>query len=162
MTKNDIKNGMYLKLRNDELRLVVGNKFIGADGKWNDVAYYNDDLENTADSEWDIMEVFVSSSPILFKEESFERIWVREVKREVKVGDIYRKTYCNSDKNEIFLIYRIDDDEVSFLNVWDNDEMLDNNHISIFQDEEDFEFIGNSTVYSSLLSRIIEVMRNKL
>lgn len=90
MTKNDIKNGMYVRLRNGYLTLAIAKKLLRVDGQWNSLDCYDDEtLTNNVSNEWDIMEIYVSSSPILFKEDAFERIWVRESKHSIVAGDIY-------------------------------------------------------------------------
>lgn len=90
MTKNEIQNGMYVKLRNGDLRLKVGNKLIDANGKWNEFDYYDDNLlTHGMDKKWDIIEIFVPSSPDLFKESALERVWVRP-HQDIEIGDMFK------------------------------------------------------------------------
>ena len=92
MTKAELKNGMYVKLRNGMLELKIGDKLVEANGRYNGFLYYDKDLCHNLSSEWDIMEVFVSSSPDIFKTDALERIWERPNDKHVpEVGDLYVK-----------------------------------------------------------------------
>lgn len=106
MKLDEIKNGMYVKLRNGDLEFVISDKFMKTNGCWNDRNSYDEnELTNKVDDKWDIMEVFVSSSPILFNENGFQRVWVRTTLN-VKIGDIFEMY-----NNRYLVILRIDDDD---------------------------------------------------
>lgn len=103
MKLNEIKNGMYVKLRNGALALCIANKFVYENGDYNERQYYTDALTHTLKKDCDIMEVYVSSSPDLFNENKLERIWVREP--EYHVGDIY----YDEDGDKYIAIFSIDE-----------------------------------------------------
>ncbi len=105
MKKDELKNGMYVKLKDGTIELVVGDKLMESDGSFNGLNYFSDDLINRQNENWDIVEVFVSTSPILFNESGFQRVWVRE--RTVQVGDIY----YDSAFNRYVAVFRIDEDD---------------------------------------------------
>lgn len=107
MRLDEIKNGMYVKLRSGTLALVLADKFMYENGNYNERSYYNNNtLTHTMNKQWDIMEVYVSSSPVLFNENKLERIWVRDT-FEPHIGDIYWDEGCD----KYVAIFRIDEDE---------------------------------------------------
>lgn len=105
MKLDEIKNGMYVKLRSGALALVVADKLIYENGNYNERQYYTDALTHTLNENWDIMEVYVSATPDLFNENKLERIWERDG-FEPHVGDIY----YDEDTDRYAAIIRIDDD----------------------------------------------------
>ena len=109
MKLDEIKNGMYVKLRSGTLALVLADKFMYENGNYNERSYYNNNtLTHTINKQWDIMEVYVSSSPVLFNENKLERIWVRDI--EIHIGDIYWDEGCD----KYVAIFRIDEDEIEY------------------------------------------------
>lgn len=104
MKLDEIKNGMYVKLRNGALALVVADKLMYENGNYNERQYYTDTLTHTLNADWDIMEVYVSASSDLFNMNKLERIWVRDG-FEPHVGDIY----YDEDGDKYVAIIRIDD-----------------------------------------------------
>ena len=136
MTKEELKNGMYVKLRNDTLKLVVGDKLMDSHGSFNTICYYDDNLKHTMSDQWDIMVVYVSSSPILFKEDALEQIWGRALKpfHAPKVGDLYviNDSDLNLNHDDIYLILNITDNRnkggtiaYDVLNTYGNDVYFD-------------------------------------
>lgn len=106
MKLNEIKNGMYVKLRSGALALVVADKLIYENGNYNERMYYTDDLTHTLNEDWDIMEVYVSASSDLFNTNKLERIWERDG-FEPHVGDIY----YDEDGDKYVAIFRIDEND---------------------------------------------------
>lgn len=104
MKLDEIKNGMYVKLRSGTLALVVADKLVYENGNYNERKYYTDVLTHTLNKDWDIMEVYVSATPDLFNENKLERIWVRDEFVEPHVGDIY----YDEDSERYAAIIRID------------------------------------------------------
>lgn len=104
MKLNEIKNGMYVKLRNGALALVVADKLIYENGNYNERMYYTDALTHILNKDWDIMEVYVSASSGLFNTNKLERIWERDG-FEPHVGDIY----YDEDGDKYVAIFRIDE-----------------------------------------------------
>ena len=106
MKLNEIKNGMYVKLRNGALALVVADKLIYENGNYNERMYYTDALTHILNEDWDIMEVYVSASSDLFNTNKLERIWERD-EFEPHVGDIY----YDEDGDKYVAIFRIDEND---------------------------------------------------
>ena len=106
MKLNEIKNGMYVKLRNGALALVVADKLIYENGNCNERMYYTDALTHILNEDWDIMEVYVSASSDLFNTNKLERIWERDG-FEPHVGDIY----YDEDGDKYVAIFRIDEND---------------------------------------------------
>ena len=106
MKLNEIKNGMYVKLRNGALALVVADKLIYENGNYNERMYYTDALTHILNEDWDIMEVYVSASSDLFNTNKLERIWERDG-FEPHVGDIY----YDEDGDKYVAIFRIDEND---------------------------------------------------
>jgi hypothetical protein len=104
MKLDEIKNGMYVKLRSGALALVVADKFMYENGNYNERQYYTDALTHTLNEDWDIMEVYVSASSDLFNMNRLERIWERDG-FEPHVGDIY----YDEDGDKYVAIIRIDE-----------------------------------------------------
>lgn len=104
MTKNELKNGMYVKLKDGTIEVVIGSKLMESDGSFNDLKYFNNDLTNMNNDSFDIVDVFVSTSPILFNENGFQRVWTRACTPQI--GDIY----YDKDYDRYVAIFRIDDD----------------------------------------------------
>lgn len=109
MTLDEIKNGMYVKLRSGTLALVVADKLMYESGNYNERQYYTDALTHTLNEDWDIMEVYVSATPDLFNENKLERIWERD-EFEPHVGDIY----YDEDHDKYVAIFRYDEDDTSY------------------------------------------------
>lgn len=109
MKKNELKNGMYVKLKDGTIEVIIGDKFMASDGSFNDLSYYDDDLINEYNHKWDIVEVFISSSPILFNESGFQRLWARP-NPNIRIGDMFYKQANNC----YIVILRIDDDTITY------------------------------------------------
>ena len=109
MKLDEIKNGMYVKLRSGALALVVADKLIYENGNYNERQYYTDNLTHTLNADWDIMEVYVSATSDLFNVNKLERIWERDGFKP-HVGDIY----YDEDGDKYVAIIRIDNIDDAF------------------------------------------------
>ena len=165
MTKAELKNGMYVKLRNGMLELKIGDKLVEANGRYNGFLYYDKDLCHNLSSEWDIMEVFVSSSPDIFKTDALERIWERPNDKHVpEVGDLYVKNEDDDCSNDIYLIYRIIDNRANggsvcyyTINLYSNDLYLQ----SFYGDDElnnNYDFVKSMPEAAENFKKVIEAM----
>lgn len=105
MTKSELKNGMYVKLKDGTIEVVIGNKLMASDGSFNGLSHYDDNLVHDTNNRWDVVEVFVSSSPILFNENGFQNLWIRP-NLNIRIGDV-----LNMYDDRYVVILRIDDDD---------------------------------------------------
>lgn len=158
MKLNEIKNGMYVKMRNGTLALVVADKFIYENGIYNERMYYTDALTHTLNEDWDIMEVYVSASSDLFNMNKLERIWKRDG-FEPHVGDIY----YDEDGDKYVAIFRIDenDDVYSYVALRYYKEENDYMDIEPYSlgELKRFKFIKNSDKLS-LISELTKELIN--
>lgn len=144
MIKNELENGMYVRLRDGSLEVVIGDKYVSADGDFNHASYYdNNDLTNNVNHEWDIMKVYVSSSPILFKEDALECIWERNEKHIFTIGDIF---YDPSDSERI-LIYGKDEKEKYYpwlgLTTYNDNDCDFGMQVYSSDELNDYKFVGH-------------------
>lgn len=97
-TKEDLKSGMVVKTKNNNMYLVVGNKLITNDG-YVLLDSYNKSLENSLLSEYDIIEVYSKvecwgfgfSEGLNLALEYGELIWKRKVFKEYTMQEIADK-----------------------------------------------------------------------
>ena len=88
-TKSDLKTGMFVKYRNGEYKMVLGDNFTGY-LVFNPFFYYEDNLlaSNRQDSELDIVSVYESGAKVsmnaYFKGKYLSRIWERTQQTEAQ------------------------------------------------------------------------------
>lgn len=112
MHLQDIRDGMILKLRNGELKLVrtqEGRRIVQDFNLagFNFLDRYNEDLTGGQDligERWDIMKVYLGSlSPYTFKEERVRPLWVRPETVEMTLEEI-----CEALGKDVKIIKTID------------------------------------------------------
>ena len=94
-TKEDLKVGMIVELRNGKRYLVMEkDKLLSKYGNMS-LASYNNDLEFSDDVEkdeaWDIIKVFKSNANnlnTLFQDDNLELLWEREIVKEMTLAEI--------------------------------------------------------------------------
>lgn len=159
MKLDEIKNGMYVKLRSGVLALVVADKLVYENGNYNERKYYTDALTHALNKKWDITEVYVSSTPNLFNENKLERIWVRD-EFVPHVGDIY----YDEDGDKYVAIIRIDDFDTvyPYMALKYHKDELDSMDFEPYSADElkAFKFIKNSDRLSFIGDLIKELCKN--
>ena len=91
MTKSDLKDGMVVKLRNEDKRLVLCGKLLALKG-YDNISSYTDDLKNKNDSNYDIIKVYNNHAyniDEIFK--SLSLIWERKSEAEIKLDSIEKQ-----------------------------------------------------------------------
>ena len=101
MTKRDLRSTFVVKLRNDEVCVILDNTCAsegkGIFRKWCCVAYfeeYNDDLTHKTNNKYDIMKVSVShlsgilNLELFCKDRNLDWDWERKATKELTVSEI--------------------------------------------------------------------------
>lgn len=155
MKKSDLKSGMVVKIQDESLYLVVGDKLIGVDGHLN-LSSYLDNLEHTLFRAFNIIKVYNyklgRSFSRLLDDDNLELIWERKehelTKREIDVLKALRtlsydflvrnengELYACKEKPERQMYYwykdeltRIDKDLFTFVK-WGDDEPTNINEL---------------------------------
>lgn len=90
MTKSELKPGYVVKYRNGELRMVMPRErdyiFLAiGESAWSDLFAYTEDLLNTYNNKFDVMEVYGPSefahSVWIFNEKHRKLLWKRSEKK---------------------------------------------------------------------------------
>lgn len=97
MKKSDLKSGMVVKTREDEILLVVevkGVRTLIGRNAWNPMRRYDDDLKHDNYEELDIMEVYdpePSAFASMVNLSNKKPIWVRRKKQKMTVREIEKE-----------------------------------------------------------------------
>ena len=91
ISKNDLKDGMIVELRNGSKRLVLLNKLYKLVGEKeaHDFDFMENDLTNSADHKFDVMKVYNTKGCnliTLFLQDNLTLIWEREEKSESEIN----------------------------------------------------------------------------
>lgn len=94
MTKSKLKTGMVVECRNGYRYMVFGDKLIRVSGQV-ELENYTNNLNDTVDSDWDIVKVFemINSCSFdrIFNDENLKLIWERGNNKKDKLKQLLKE-----------------------------------------------------------------------